>query len=94
MNDRVVLRLPDPDRVREVAERLDRLFNAELRSFEVGLESYGETRFLVARGTSIVTLTARDAQWNGTTVQDLALAIHARLRAAMEEDLRRRKLTG
>ncbi len=94
VNDRVVLRLPDPDRVREVAERLDRLFNAELRSFEVGLESYGETRFLVARGTSIVTLTARDAQWNGTTVQDLALAIHARLRAAMEEDLRRRKLTG
>ncbi len=94
VNDRVILRLPDPDRVREVAERLDRLFNADLRSFEVGLESYGGTWFLVARGSAIVTLAARDAQWNGTTVKDLALAIHARLRTAMEEDLRRRKLTG
>ena len=94
VNDAVVLRLPDLARVREVAARLDRLFDAELRSFEVGVGSHGGTWSVVARGTTIVTLTARDAQWNGMTVRDLALAVHARLRAAMEEDLRRRKLSG
>lgn len=94
VNDSVVLRLPDLARVREAAARLDRLFNAELRSFEVGVSSHGGTWSVVARGTTILTLTARDAQWNGTTVRDLALAIHAKLRAAMEEDLRRRKLGG
>jgi len=95
VNQRVIARLPDPDRVREAAEQLDRLFNAELRSFEVGLAWVpGETYYLVARGATIVTLTGRDAQWNGTTLKDLALSIHARLRTVMEDDLRRRKLTG
>jgi Zn-dependent protease with chaperone function len=94
VNDRPVMRLPDPGRVREAAERLDRLFNADLRSFEVGLESYANTWSLVARGVTIVSFTARDAQWSGTTLKDLAISVHARLRAVMEEDLRRRKLTG
>lgn len=94
INDRVVLRLPDVERVRGVAERLDRLFNADLRSFEVGVQSRGDVWVVAARSTTLVTVTTRDAEWNQSTVRDLALAIHARLRAAMEDDLRRRKLNG
>jgi predicted Zn-dependent protease len=94
VNDRVIFRLPNLDRVREVAERLDRLFNADLRSFEVGVRSHGETWVVAARGAPLVTVTAQDAAWNETTVKELAMTVHARLRAAMEEDLRRRKLSG
>jgi hypothetical protein len=94
VNDRLIIRLPDLDRVREASERLDRLFNADLRSFEVGVRQRGEAWAVVARGTTVVTVTARDAAWNETTMKDLAMAIHARLRAAMEDDLRRRKLSG
>lgn len=94
LNERPLLRLPDLDRVREVAERLDRLFNADLRSFEVAARQQGPAWVLAARGTTIVTLTAQDAAWNDITVRELALTVYARLRAAMEDDLRRRKLSG
>ena len=94
VNDRLILRLPDLERLEEAAGRLDRLFNADVRSFEVNVRPVGETWGVVVRGVTVITLTPRDAAWNGTLVRDLAQTVFVRLRAAMEEDLRRRKLTG
>ncbi len=94
VNEQVILRLPDMDKVREVVARLDRLFNADLRSFEVEARSDGDVWTVVARGTTIVTISPRDAAWNKTSAKDLAQSIYARLRAVMEEDLRLRKLNG
>ena len=94
LNEKPLLRLPDLDRAREVSERLDRLFNADLRSFEVALRQQGPFWVLAARGGTIVTLMASDAAWNGTSLRELALTVYARLRAAMEDDLRQRKFTG
>ncbi len=94
LNEKPLLRLSDLDRVREVSERLDRLFNADLRSFEVAIRQQGAAWVLTARGTIILTLTARDAAWNELPLRELALTIYARLRAAMEDDLRQRKFSG
>jgi predicted Zn-dependent protease len=94
LNERPLLRLSDLDRVRDVSERLDRLFNADLRSFEVALRQQGPVWVMTARGATIATLTAQDAVWNDLSLRDLAVTVFARLRAAMEDDLRRRKFSG
>ncbi|HEV8338797.1 MAG TPA: M48 family metalloprotease [bacterium] len=94
LNEKPLLRLSDIERVRDVSSRLDRLFNADLRSFEVALRQRDAEWVMTARGVTIATLTAQDAAWNGLSLRDLAVTVYARLRAAMEEDLRRRKLTG
>lgn len=94
LNEKPLLRLADLDRLRGVSERLDRLFNGDLRSFEVALRQQGPTWTMTARGTTIVTLTAEDAAWNGMPLRELALTAYARLRAVMEDDFRQRKFSG
>jgi len=94
LNEKPLLRLSDLDRVREVSERLGRLFNADLRSFEVALRQQGAAWVITARGSPILTLTAQDAAWNDLPLRDLSVTIYARLRAAMEDDLRGRKFSG
>ncbi len=94
LNEKPLLRLSDLERVREVSDRLDRLFNADLRSFEVALRQRGTEWVMTARGVTIASFTAQDAAWNNLSLRELALTVFARLRATMEDDLRRRKFSG
>jgi Zn-dependent protease with chaperone function len=94
INERVVVRLADVARIREAADLLDRLFDAELEPFEVGVRETQGGWGIFARGWPVLRLTAQDVPPGAGTARDLAFAIYARLRAIMDEDLRRRKLQG
>jgi hypothetical protein len=92
VNDRPIVRLPDVARVREAADLLDRLFDQDLEPYEVLLRESQGGWAIVARGWAVLRFTAADAP--GGSVRELAAAAHFRLRAAMEDDIRRRKLQG
>jgi hypothetical protein len=94
VNDRPIVRLTDVGRIKEAAELLDRLFDAELEPFELTVRETQDGWGIFARGWPVLRLTAQDVPAGGGTVRDFAQAIHARLRAAIDEDLRRRKLQG
>lgn len=92
VNDRSIVRLPDPARVREAADLLDRLFDQDLEPYEVLLRESPGGWTIVARGWPVLRFTTADAP--GGSVRELAAAVHFRLRAAIEDDIRRRKLQG
>ncbi len=94
VNDRVVVRLPDVARIKEAADLLDRLFDADLEPFEVMVRETQGGWGLFARGWPVLRLTAQDLPAGGATVREFVFSIHARLRAIIDEDLRRRKLQG
>ena len=94
LNDRVIIRLADVARIKEAAELLDRLFDAELEPFELTVRETQDAWGIFARGWPVLRLTAADVPPGAGSVREFAYAIHARLRAAIDEDLRRRKLHG
>jgi len=94
VNDRVIVRLADGARIKEAADLLDRLFDAELEPFELTVRETQDTWGIFARGWPVLRLTAGDVPAEAGTVREFAYAIHARLRATIDEDLRRRKLHG
>jgi Zn-dependent protease with chaperone function len=94
INDRAIVRLADVARIREAADLLDRLFDAELEPFELTVRESEGGWGIFARGWPVLRLTAQDVPPGAGTLRDFAYAIHARLRAAIDEDLRRRKLQG
>jgi predicted Zn-dependent protease len=94
LNDRMIVRLADVARIREAADLLDRLFDAELEPFELTVRESEGGWGIFARGWPVLRLTAQDVPPGAGTLRDFAYAIHSRLRAAIDEDLRRRKLQG
>jgi len=86
VNETVVLRLPDMDRLSMVASRMDKFFNTDPLAFHVtvapsdgGWGVFGHTQLLVA-------YTAAE--------QTAAIDLAARLRWLIDQDIRSRKFTG
>ncbi|MBI3998258.1 MAG: hypothetical protein HY355_04430, partial [Armatimonadetes bacterium] len=94
VNNRSIVRLPDSPRIKEAADLLDRLFDADLEPYELTVRETQGGWGIFARGWPILRLTAADVSSGAGTVRDLAITIHARLRVAMDEDIRRRRLQG
>jgi hypothetical protein len=94
VNDRSIIKLGDVPRIKEAADLLDRLFDADLDPFEITvLESQG-TWNVSARGWAIVRLSARDVPPGVGSARDFAAVVAARIKAAIDDDVRRRRLTG
>jgi len=94
INSRPIVRLPDPARIREAADLLDRLFDADLEPFEVYTAEYPGGWGVFARGWPVFRFTPSDVPPEGGSVRELAVTIAFRLRAAIDEDIRRRRLQG
>jgi len=94
VNGRPIVRLPDPARIKEAADLLDRLFDTDLEPFEVSAAAYPGGWGVFARGWAVFRFTTRDVPPEGGSVRDLAVTTAFRLRAAIDEDIRRRRLQG
>lgn len=94
VNDRSIVRLADRPRIKEAADLLDRLFDADLEPFEVTVRETQDGWGVFARGWAVLRLTQADVPAGSGSVRELAVALHARLRAAIDEDIRRRRLQG
>lgn len=94
VNDTLVLRLPDLDRVQTAAARLDRFFNTDPQPFEVTARAVEGGPGIFGGGALVITVTPGDAAFLGTTAADAAVSIQAKLRWVIEQDIRTRKLNG
>ncbi|MDR5693659.1 MAG: M48 family metalloprotease [Armatimonadota bacterium] len=98
VDGRLVLRLPGidgsaRDRIQEIARRLDRLFNEDLRPYEVSTRPIGREWGVFARGSLlIVHVTAQDAAFLGSSPREIASGIRARLVGVLTESLWQRRL--
>jgi len=94
VNDTVVLRLADLDRVQAVAARVDRFFNVDPQPFEVTSRAVDGGFGIFGGGLLLATITPADAALLSSTVTDAALTIQARLRWVIEQDIRSRRFNG
>ncbi len=94
VNGRPIVRLVDAPRVKEAADLLDRLFDADLEPFEVSARETEGGWGVFARGWVLLRLTPADVPAGMGSVREFAFTIQARLRAAIDEDIRRRRLNG
>jgi len=94
VNNRSIVWLADPARIKEAAEVLDRLFDSDLDPFEVTARETQGGWGLFARGWAVVRLTPRDVPAGVVSVRDFAISISVRLRATIEDDIRRRRMSG
>lgn len=94
VNGKPIVRLADVARIREAAETLDRLFDEDLEPYEVTARETQGGWAVFARGWVVLRLSPRDIPPGGGTVRDLAAAVADRLRAAIDEDIRKRRLDG
>jgi hypothetical protein len=93
VNGRSIIRLPDLPRIRESADLLDRLFDADLEPYEITVRETAGAWGIFARGWAIIRFSPSDVPPGGS-VRDLAVSVGFRLRAAIDEDIRRRRLQG
>jgi Zn-dependent protease with chaperone function len=94
VNNRPIIRLPEIPRIREAADLLDRLFDTDLEPYEViARESLGGW-VLFARGWPVLRFSPSDVPPGGGSVREFALTIQTRLRLAIDEDVRRRRMQG
>jgi Zn-dependent protease with chaperone function len=94
VNNRQIVRLTDAARIREAYDLLDRLFDGDLEPFEVAARETSDGWGIFARGWAVLRLTPRDVPAGVANVRDFANSVTARLRAAIDEDIRRRRLEG
>jgi Zn-dependent protease with chaperone function len=94
VNDRLIVRLADAGKIREAAEVLDRLFDSDLNPYEVTARETPEGWGVFGRGFPILRLTPRDVPTGSAGLRDAVTGIAARLRAAIEDDIRRRRFDG
>jgi Zn-dependent protease with chaperone function len=94
VNDRLIVRLGDAPKIREAAEVLDRLFDTDLNPYEVTARETLDGWGIFARSFPILRLTPRDVPAGSPSIRDFAVSIAVRLRAAIEDDARRRRLDG
>lgn len=93
INNRSIVRLPDVTRIKEAADLLDRLFDTDLEPYEISARETPDGWGLFARGWAILRLAPPDAP-QGTSVREFAITILTRLRLAIDDDIRRRRLQG
>ncbi len=95
VNETVVLRLPDPDRIQSIAVRLDEFFDTDPQPFEVSTRAT-EGGWGIFGGTKLIlTVTPADAAFLGAaTPSAAATEITARLRWVIDQDVRLRRFNG
>ena len=93
VNNRSIVRLADLPRIKEAAELLDRLFDTDLEPYEIVARETPDGWGLLARGWAVLRLSASDTP-QGSSVREFAVIILTRLRLAIDEDIRRRRLQG
>jgi Zn-dependent protease with chaperone function len=93
VNNRPIVRLADVPRIKEAADLLDRLFDTDLEPYELSARETPEGWGLFARGWAVLRLGPADAP-QGSSVREFAVTILTRLRAAIDDDIRRRRLQG
>ncbi|MDR7420321.1 MAG: M48 family metalloprotease [Armatimonadota bacterium] len=94
VNDRPVLRLADAARVRAAAEALDRMFDDDLLPYEIVTRETTDGWGIFVRGHAIVRVSPRDVPPGGGTPREFATTVASRLRLAIEDDIRRRRMDG
>jgi len=94
VNDRSVVRVADVARIKEAADLLDRLFDADLEPFEVTARETQGGWAVFARGWPILRLGPREVPAGGGNAREFITAVSIRLKAVMDEDSRRRRMTG
>lgn len=94
VNETVLLRLPDMDRLSTVASRLDRFFNTDPLAFDVTAAQAEGGWGVFGRGQLLVVITSADAPYIGGPPQNAAIDLQARLRWLITQDIRTRKFTG
>jgi Zn-dependent protease with chaperone function len=94
VNDAVVLRLADHDRVQAIAARLDRFFNVDPQPFEVTSREIEGGVGIFGSGVLLFTITPADVAFLGSSLSEAALTIQARLRWVIEQDIRSRRFNG
>lgn len=94
VNGTLMVRLADVHRIKEAAEVLDRLFDADLEPFEVTARETTGGWGVFARGLPVIRFSPGDLAPGEGMVRDLATSLAGRLRVAIEEDIRRRRFQG
>jgi predicted Zn-dependent protease len=94
VNDRSILKLADVPRIKDAADILDRLFDADLDPFEITVQEMQGSWSVAARGFAIVRLSSRDVPAGIGTLREFAVIIASRIKTAIDEDARRRRITG
>lgn len=93
INNRSIVRLADLPRIKDAGELLDRLFDTDLEPYEIVARETADGWGLFARGWAVLRLSASDTP-QGSSVREFAVTILTRLRLAIDEDIRRRRLQG
>jgi Zn-dependent protease with chaperone function len=94
VNNRPIVRLRDVSRIQSAADMLDRLFDSDLEPYEVTVRETVGGWGVFARGFAVFRFGPDDASPGAGSPRDVAAAVSARLRAAIEEDIRRRRMDG
>jgi hypothetical protein len=94
VNGRSIVRLADAARIRETADVLDRLFDGDLEPYEIMTRETQGGWGIFARGFAILRLSPADAPGSGGTVREFATSVSTRLKAVIEDDIRRRRMNG
>lgn len=94
VNDTLLLRLPDLERLRGIAARLDRFFNTDPQTFDVTAGPAEGDWGVFGRGQLLFSISSADAAFLGGPPQTAAIDLLARLRWVIDQDIRNRKFTG
>jgi len=94
VNDRPIVRLRSLARIREAAETLDRLFDSDLEPYEVTARETDGGWGVFARGFAVLRFGTDDLPPSAASPREAATGMMTRLRSAIEEDVRRRRLDG
>ncbi len=94
VNDALILRLPDLNRIAGMAAALDRFFDTDPDPGQVGVVHFRDTWEITGGRISLVLLTPSDVAFIGTTLSEAADLILSRLRQAIEQDRRARQFNG
>jgi hypothetical protein len=88
VDSRPIVRLPDPPRIKDAAETLDN----DLRPYEVTTREVPGGWGIFGQGWPVLHLTSRDIPSGGGTLRDFTVSIATRLRAVIDDDIRRRQM--
>jgi Zn-dependent protease with chaperone function len=94
INGRPMVRLADVPRIKEAADLLDRLFDADLEQYELSARETEGGWGIFARGWTVLRLTPSDVPAGVGSVREFAFTVLGRLRFAIDDDIRRRRLQG
>ncbi len=94
VNGTLMVRLSDVNRLRDAAEVLDRLFDADLEPFEVIARETSGGWGVFARGLPVIRFVPGDLASGDGTVREMATSLAGRLRVVIEDDIRKRRFRG